>query len=190
MAGTHIALLRGINVGRAKRIAMADLRALVEGLGYVDVRTVLNSGNVIFDIPAAVPASAKDDPAPRIEKAMVTRLGVAARVTVLTAPELATAVARNPLDRVADNPSLLLVAVPRRAADRARIAGLARQDWAPEAFALGRRVAYLWCPGGSIESALWGAVGRALGDDVTTRNWATMTRLSALATPAKDRASG
>jgi len=43
-----VALLRGINVGKAKRIAMADLRALIEGLGYTDVRTLLNSGNVVF----------------------------------------------------------------------------------------------------------------------------------------------
>ncbi len=42
----HIALLRGINVGRAKRVAMSDLRALVSGLGYGNVRTLLNSGNV------------------------------------------------------------------------------------------------------------------------------------------------
>ena len=47
MTRRHIALIRGINVGRAKRVAMADLRALVEGLGYRDVRTLLNSGNVV-----------------------------------------------------------------------------------------------------------------------------------------------
>ena len=46
---THIALLRGINVGRAKRIAMADLRVVVAELGHTNVRTLLNSGNVVFD---------------------------------------------------------------------------------------------------------------------------------------------
>lgn len=177
MPGTHVAFLRGINVGRAKRVAMADLKAMVEGLGYRDVRTVLNSGNVVF----TVPSQAKGDPATRIERGMVERIKVPSRVTVLTAAELAAAVARNPLGKVAHDPSLTLVAVPRTAADRARVAGLARRDWAPEAFALGRRVAYLWCPGGSIKSALWAAVADVLEDDVTTRNWATMTRLSALA---------
>ena len=49
----HVALLRGINVGKAKRIAMADLRALVESLGYSDVRTLLNSGNIVFVATAA-----------------------------------------------------------------------------------------------------------------------------------------
>ena len=48
MTRTEIALLRGINVGKAKRVAMAELRALVEKLGYGDVRTLLNSGNVVF----------------------------------------------------------------------------------------------------------------------------------------------
>ena len=44
----QIALLRGVNVGRAKRIAMADLRQLIGKLGYTDVRTLLNSGNIVF----------------------------------------------------------------------------------------------------------------------------------------------
>ena len=51
----HIALLRGINVGRAKRIAMADLRELLASMGYTDVRTLLNSGNVVFSEPRARP---------------------------------------------------------------------------------------------------------------------------------------
>jgi uncharacterized protein (DUF1697 family) len=67
--GYQVALLRGINVGRAKRVAMADLRALVESLGYGDARTLLNSGNVVF----AVPAAAKGDAASRIEKSLATR---------------------------------------------------------------------------------------------------------------------
>ncbi len=51
MSGRQAALLRGVNVGPAKRVAMADLRALVEGLGYTDVRTLLNSGNVVYTAP-------------------------------------------------------------------------------------------------------------------------------------------
>jgi len=77
----RVALLRGINVGRAKRLAMADLRALVEDLGYGDVRTLLNSGNIIF----TVPRTKRGDAAARIEKAIASRLGVSARVYVLTA---------------------------------------------------------------------------------------------------------
>jgi uncharacterized protein (DUF1697 family) len=176
LAGTHVALLRGINVGRAKRVAMADLRALIEALGYRDVRTLLNSGNVVFTAAGAAPR----DAAARIQEALAARLGVSSRVTVLTAAELAAAVTANPLLEVADNPSRLLVAVLANVADRRRLAPLAKQSWDPEVLALGARVAYLWCPAGLLASQLAEAVGRVLGDSVTTRNWATMTKLHAL----------
>jgi uncharacterized protein (DUF1697 family) len=175
-ATRHVALLRGINVGRAKRVAMADLCRLVEGLGYRDVRTLLNSGNVVFSGSAAAGIKA----AGRIEKAMAEELGVSARVTVITADELSEIVEVNPLLETADNHSRLLVAVLADPADRARLAPLARQDWAPGAMALGKRAAYLWCPEGMLENRLAIAVGRALGDRWTTRNWATISKLRAL----------
>lgn len=176
-AARRIALIRGINVGRAKRVAMADLRAVIGDLGYRDVRTLLNSGNIVFDL--AKPARA--DAAPAIEKAIAARLGVSARVTVLTAAELAAAVVENPLHEVAGDPSRLLVTVLANPADRRRLEPLAAQQWAPEALALGTRVAYLWCAEGIMASRLAEAVGRLLGDGATSRNWATMTKLHALA---------
>jgi uncharacterized protein (DUF1697 family) len=176
MANRQIALLRGINVGRAKRVAMADLRALVEGLGYTDVRTLLNSGNVVFTAPRGTPAQA----ATRIEKALAADLGVTARVTVLTAQELADAVAENPLLTVADNDSRLLVAVLNDPADRSKLAPLTKQDWGPEVLAVGTRVAYLWCPDGVLASRVGEAINRALRDSVTARNWATVLKLQAL----------
>ena len=175
-AGRHIALIRGINVGRAKRVAMADLRAMVAALGYRDVRTLLNSGNVIFTASGKAPP----DPAARIEKGLAARVGVSARVTVLTAEEIAVVVAENPLLEVARDPSRLLVAVLINKADRPRLKPLLKQDWAPQIMALGARVAYLWCPDGVLASPLHEAVGRVLGDAVTTRNWATMRKLHAL----------
>ena len=174
MPATHFALIRGINVGKAKRVAMADLKAAVEGLGYRDVRTLLNSGNVVFSAGAR-PVTA----ASRIEKALVEHTGVSARVTVLTADELVAAVGENPLLPVAD-PTRLLVAVFNTPADRSRAEPLLTQDWTPERLALGPQVAYLWCPDGLLASRLPEAVGRALGDDVTSRNWATMLKLHAL----------
>jgi len=172
----HVALIRGINVGRAKRVAMADLRALVGDLGYGDVRTLLNSGNVVFTVPASV----RTDPARSIEQAITARLGISARVTVLTAAELAAAVAENPLGKVATDPTRLLVTVLTNSADRKRLLPLARQDWTPDVLAVGRRVAYLWCPKGMLESRLAQAVSRLLGDAATARNWATVTKLRAL----------
>jgi uncharacterized protein (DUF1697 family) len=181
MMGTRrqIALLRGINVGRAKRVAMADLRKLVADLGYADVRTVLNSGNVVYDCPAAVadPCQA----ATRIEEALVLKLGVGARVTVLDAEQLAHVVEDNSLHPLADDPSRLLVAVLNNPADRERLLPLARQSWEPEAFALGRWAAYLWCADGILASRAAAAMGKVLGDAVTTRNWTTISKLHALA---------
>lgn len=175
-SGRQVALLRGINVGKAKRVAMADLRALVEELGYGNVRTLLNSGNVVFTAPRVSPGSA----AKRIEEALVARTGVTSRVTVLTAAELAAIVADNPLRSVASDPTRLLVVVLRDPGDAPRLAPLAAQDWSPEVLALGERVAYLWCPDGLLASRLPEAVGKLLGDAITMRNWATTTKLLAL----------
>lgn len=174
-----MALLRGINVGRAKRVAMADLRAFVEGLGYRDVRTLLNSGNVVFTVPRGA-RGAKADAAARIEEGLEAQVGVPARVTVLDAAELDAIVAGNPLLDVADDPSRLLVAVLNDRADRARLEPLLAQDWAPEVLALGERVAYVWSPAGILASKLSEALGRVLRDAVTSRNWATILKLHAL----------
>jgi uncharacterized protein (DUF1697 family) len=187
VADTLIALLRGINVGPAKRVAMADLRALVEDLGYGEVRTLLNSGNVVFTAPdvASVGRRAAADvvaeAAAAIAEGLVVRLGVSARVTVITANELAAAIAGNPLVPVAHDPSRLLVGVLADPADLPRLEPLAERDWAPEAFAVGPRAAYLWCPDGVIASRLAKALDGALGDAVTSRNWTTMSKLAALA---------
>jgi uncharacterized protein (DUF1697 family) len=172
----RVALFRGINVGRAKRVGMADLRALFASLGYRDVRTLLNSGNVVF----TVPDTDRVAPGPRIEEAVATRLGVSSRVTVLSAAEVAVAVSENPLLAVAADPSRLLVTVLSRPADRTRLESLAQQDWAPDVLAIGKRVAYQWCPEGMLASRLATAVGRALGEAATSRNWATMIKLKAL----------
>jgi len=177
MTGRYVALLRGINVGRAKRVAMADLRGLVEDLGYADVRTHGNSGNVAFSTPGATAGAA----ARRIELALAERVGVSSRVTVLSAAALEAAVRGNPLLDIAVEPSRLLVAFPADPADLASLAKLARRRWDPEALALGDGVAYLWCPTGILESRVLESVERALGDAVTTRNWSTTTKLLALA---------
>jgi uncharacterized protein (DUF1697 family) len=174
----RVALLRGINVGRAKRVAMADLRMLVTDLGYRDVRTLLNSGNVVFSVPKAV----RGDPAAKIEAALDSTLGVASRVLVMTAEEIAEVVDDNPLRQVAQDPSRLLVMVLADAAVRKRLQALAREPWGRDALALGKRVAYLWCAQGTIDSRLMLAVSRLVGEGGTARNMATMTRLRALMT--------
>jgi uncharacterized protein (DUF1697 family) len=177
----HVALIRGINVGKAKRVAMADLRGLIEKLGYGDPRTLLNSGNVVFEAGREAPGNV----AARVEQGMAAKLKVSARVTVLTAADFASVVEENPLGRVADDPTRLLVAFLTDLADRKRLQPLARESWKPDTFALGSRAAYLWCPTGFMESRLAEAVGRVLGDATTTRNWSTVTKIQALVQSAR-----
>jgi uncharacterized protein (DUF1697 family) len=173
---TYVALFRGINVGTAKRVAMADLRALFESLGYKNVRTLLNSGNVVLDVPGA----SKSSPAARIEKAFSAKIGFSSRITLLTATELATVVGENPLLEHMTNPSLLQVAVVTDPADVRKLKPLVKEDWGAEAIALGPRVAYVWSPAGTLESKVLAALGKTLRDGVTVRNWATMLKLGAI----------
>jgi uncharacterized protein (DUF1697 family) len=178
-SGTYLALLRGVNnAGPSRRVAMADLRALFEGLGFRHVRTLLNSGNVVF----SVPATRRGDARARIEKALASRLGLTCRVVILSADEVATAIRDNPLAHVATNPSHLLVLVPQVPSDLERLKPLVKERWAPEALALGGRVAYLWCANGVAKSPIWAAVERALERTGTARNIATLTKAVALVT--------
>ena len=171
----YIALLRGVNVGRAKRIAMADLRTLVERLGYTGVRSLLNSGNVIFD--ADVPSA---QAAETIEEAMALRLGVGARVFVLKRQEFAEIIDDNPLVDLADDHARLFAFLLAGEAQRAIAADLCGRDWQPEALAIGRHAAYVWCPEGMLDSAAAAALGKQLGDGTTSRNWRTIIKLHAL----------
>ena len=176
MAVKHVALLRGINVGKAKRVAMADLRAPVEGLGYTGVRTLLNSGNVVFTAPKA-----DANAAARIEAALAKETGVSARVTVLTARELAEVVAENTLAEVATDPTRLFATVLMDKSDRAKLEPLEKEHWAPEMLTIGTHAVYQWCPDGLLAGRLPEAVGKVLGDAATTRNWSTITKLHAIA---------
>jgi len=171
----YIALLRGVNVGRAKRIAMADLRKLVESLGYTGVRSLLNSGNIVFD--AAVPPV---DAARTIEEAMILRLGVGARVFVFARNELAEIIDDNPLLHLADDHARLFAFLLAGEPQRLLAADLCARQWAPETMAIGRRAVYVWCPQGLLDSAAAAALGKHLGDGATSRNWNTMTKLHGL----------
>ena len=173
----YVALLRGVNnAGKGTRVAMSELRSLFESLGFLNVRTLLNSGNVVFSAPNSPP----DDVLASIEKALSAKLGLTCPVILLSAEEVAAAVRDNPLSRVATNPSSFLVLVLRSSSDQARLKPLLKQRWTPEVLALGTRVAYLWCANGVGKSPLWAGVERALERTGTARNMATMTKLLAL----------
>jgi uncharacterized protein (DUF1697 family) len=172
----HIALLRGINVGKAKRVAMADLRALMEELGFTGVRTLLNSGNAVFDARSGTPAAH----AKRLRAAILEQAGVDCEVVVKTAADLAAAIAEHPLRHHANDDARMLVMFTQEPAVLALLKPLEDGDWAPEAFAVGAHAAWLWCADGIIESQVSKAVGKVLKDRGTARNWATVEKLQAM----------
>ena len=174
---TYIALLRGINVGKAKRVAMADLRAAIESLGYGDVRTLLNSGNAVFTSKRALNKTAAEE----LRAALVKQTGVSSRFTLRSAEELQATVKANPLLTVATDHTRLFAAFVTDPNDMKLVKPVAAQAWKPESIALGPSVVYVWCPNGLLESKASIAVGKALGDGVTVRNWATVMKLQRLA---------
>lgn len=176
MSFKHIALIRGINVGRAKRLAMADFRALLEELGYSDVHTILNSGNAAFVSEDTDTVNS----ALRIEDAINKRVGFSAKVMVFTEEELNDIVSDNTLYDAQKDPSKLIVMFVQNPEDLKKIKTLEQQEWAPEALFIGRRSAYLWCCEGILASNLNAAAARVLGDAVTARNWSTVMKLHTL----------
>jgi uncharacterized protein (DUF1697 family) len=172
-----VALLRGINVGRAQRLPMADLKALLEELGCRAVRTALNSGNAVFDAPCAAQAVGL---AGQLHGNLLQRLGLTVPVQVRHAALWRSIVAANPLVEHADDASRLLVIFPAHGqaiADHAP----ARASLAPaERLHVGPDAAYLWCADGILQSRAGAALLGPAGRHVTTRNWATVLKIDAL----------
>lgn len=171
-----VAFFRGINVGKAKRLTMVDLRALFVELGYGDPRTLRNSGNVVFEGEA----EAETSHAARIRAAVASRLGVDAPVIVKTAEVLYTVCAENALAANAGDASRLLVALVDEQAQLRHLerAPVTAGDGA--ALHIGTEAAYLWCPQGILKTpAVLQWLG-GIGEGVTTRNWATIVKIEAL----------
>jgi len=169
----YVALWRGINVGKAKRLAIADLKALLAGLGATNVVTLLNSGNAVFDTKTKLSAD-------KIRAAVAARLGVDAAVILKTADEWAAIAATQPVAE-ADDASRLLVAITADAAALQAAAGIVAGSG--ERFVVTAHAAYLWCGNGILESKAAVALLKQLGDAGTTRNWATVEKIEALVTP-------
>jgi uncharacterized protein (DUF1697 family) len=161
--GRFVVLLRGINVGKNNRVAMADLRQWLTDAGWTDVRTHLNSGNVVM---TGSSASAK-----RVEKA----LQVDVRCVVLTEKQMRAIIDAYPFADIATNGSRMLAHVLGQEPDPDRLAAALALD--PERTAAGPGVIYQWCPDGFLAAP---AVTEDLGVLVTARNWNTITKLDAL----------
>jgi uncharacterized protein (DUF1697 family) len=171
-----VALLRGVNVGKANKVPMAEFRATLEGLGHKSVRTLLNSGNAVFDSASRRPAKLATD----IAAAVQGRFGVITPVIVKSAAEFAAIVDNNPIAPPESEYSRFLVAF---AMDRTRLqelAGLQSLLQPGERLAITEHAAYIYCTGGLLQSKAGEAILGKAGRSITTRNWGTTLKLSSL----------
>jgi uncharacterized protein (DUF1697 family) len=175
-----VVLLRGINLAGSRRLAMADLRDLLEELGYEDVRTHLQSGNAVVttgDRAAAVEAA--------VREAIADRTGLDVPAIVRTGARLARIVRDDRLGDVGDDPARRVVMFLPAAPDRAALRALRAQDFGEERLEAAGREIYAWCPGGIGRSPLMAALGASpAGARGTVRNWRTVTRLAEMAAGA------
>jgi uncharacterized protein (DUF1697 family) len=171
-----VALLRGINVGKANRVPMAQLRTLLDGCGYTKVETLLNSGNAVFQARSGRAASH----ARIIGAALADQLGLEVPVIVKSVAEFAAIIAANPFTLEASEQARLLVAFTQDVAALSALTRIGPLVVAPEQFALGTQAAYLYCARGILESAAAAALLGRIGRSATSRNWATVQKLQAL----------
>lgn len=171
-----MALLRGINVGRARQIGMPRLTEVLGARGHEHVRTHLRSGNVVLDSPLAEAELVAD-----LETAIEEEFGFAVPVVLRTGTELAAVIEGDPFADVATDPARYLVTFLPAAPDPDRVAALPPAEGGGEYLVRGREL-FLWLPEGIAGTPLaawkW---DRLLGLAGTGRNWNTVTRLGELA---------
>ncbi len=173
----HIVFLRGINIGPRNRISMPELREALEEAGFKDVKTYLQSGNVVLE-SAAKPESVRR----KVEQLIAERFGLEIAVVLRTRAELAAVVKRNPLGKVAKEPkryqvTFLSAKLPAKVVHELQEAAAAEE----RVVAAGREV-YAWHPKTIARSKLWTKLaGKNLGVTATSRNWATVEALLELA---------
>lgn len=174
----YAALLRAINVGGAGALKMADLTALCEDIGFGDVRTLLQSGNVVFTARGTDATIAG-----RLADALEERRGFRPAIAVRTGAEIAEAIARNPFGAEAKaDPRYVVVgfAAGKPASGAAARVAAIQGDKSERMVLVGRDL-YGHYPDGQGRSKVTNAVlERALGVPVTVRNWNTVTKLAAM----------
>jgi len=185
---THVALLRGINVGGNRKVAMADLRAVVAELGHTDVSTYINSGNVLFTPPPGQDSAAM---ARDMSEAIAANLGVSSTVVIVTRDELAQVIAGNPFpdepeprrvhavflsaepgpDLLEKIDAVIAAAAAKGSRDSVRAAGRALYVHTPDGFG-----------NSEVAETTMKIVGAPKAGVIgTARNWATTSKLLLLA---------
>src|SRR5262249_41131637 len=163
-------LLRGINIGPRNRIAMPKLRELLEGAGFDDVATYVQSGNVVLSSAKKGDAVARE-----CERLIAGQLGLDIAMVTRTRAQLAKVVERDPVGKVAKDPKRYQVSFLAGRPPSGLRAKLERVRAEQEAFAIHGREIYAWHPEGVARSKLWALLaGRDLGVTATARNWTTV----------------
>ena len=174
---TSIVFLRGINLGKARRVQMAALRELLAENGHENVRTFLQSGNVILESRSTGTTLERE-----LERQLEAGLGFRVDVFVRTRSELAKVVARNPLKAVAKDPAKYLVTFLRARLDPGVARRLRSLDVGAERLVINGRELYTWHPGGLARTELRKHLtDGVLGVSSSGRNWSTVTKLLELA---------
>lgn len=173
----YVALLRGVNVGGNNMVAMADLRAMLEALGFEDPKTLLQSGNAVFRAAAKSPAKLET----LLESESKKRLGVSCDYHVRTAAELRAAIDANPLKAEAKtDPSRMHLSFFRAPLDASKVKAAQAAIAGPEIVRCDGRHLYVFFPDGMGNSKAGLVIDRTLGVRGTARNWNTVLKLAAL----------
>ena len=184
-APTHVALLRGINVGGRNKITMARLVGLFEDAGCERIRTYIQSGNVVFEAPVARTRQISAG----VSKAMAATLGLDVRIVTRTATDLERIVSANPFVAPGTDLGLLHVGFLADRPTAARRATLDPKRSPPDKCTLHESELYLRCPNGMARTTLTNAYFDATLQTVTTiRNWRTTLKLLELTGTAPTRA--
>ena len=171
---SYVALLRGINVGGSNKVPMADLRAVVAKLGYVDVETYIQSGNVVFRSSSKEAALVG-----QLEDAIARSFSLQIPVVVRSKAQLAAVLAADPFPDAASN--MAHVAFLSGTPSAKAVAALDPDRSPPDAFQVVGREVYLHYPNGSGRSKLTGDyLERMLDVRATVRNRNTVTKLLAM----------
>ena len=172
----YISILRGINVSGQKKIKMSELKSLYELLGFQNVVTYIQSGNVIFDTAV----KKKTDLKAMIEKAIEEKYKFHVPVEIRTNREIANIIKNCPFGSVdlVENGTKILVTFLASNPSEAMIADVLKYVVAPEELVVRRKEVYLYCPNGYGKSKLSNTfLEHKLGIETTTRNWKSVHKL-------------
>lgn len=172
----YIALLRGVNVGGKNKLPMKELVDILESLGYQDVRTYIQSGNVVFSSHTKVGKSQSDE----ISRAILSKMGFAPKVLLLDRERFQRSIEHNPFP--VDNGKVLHFFFFDAAPPKPDIDRLEQLRAGTEKFELAENLMYLYAPDGIGRSKLAASVEKAVGVSVTARNWNTVEKLRSMLT--------